>query len=203
MLALYFVILNEVKNLLRADQRQPAHYTLSFWTKWRISSEPTSDNPHWQRIASEEILRCTQDDIERDCHGLFQASQWRWIVCGQRGDASTSLSMTHHSATPREIATSLTALAMTKTLSFWTKWRISSKPTSDNPRWQRIASEEMLRVAQHDIEPAVTKCDAASDKVWGSAIIFAPCALIFHFFCLYLREFIACVRYKYVRMRAQ
>ena len=25
--------------------------------------------------ASLEILRCTQDDIERDCHGLFQASQ--------------------------------------------------------------------------------------------------------------------------------
>mgnify|MGYP003290067143 CR=1 FL=1 len=49
-----YVILNEVKNPLRADKQQRT-----------------------QRIASEEILRFTQDDMlcERDCHGLFQASQ--------------------------------------------------------------------------------------------------------------------------------
>ena len=50
----HFVILNEVKNPLEADKRQRT-----------------------QRIASEEILRVAQDDrvCERDCHGLFQASQ--------------------------------------------------------------------------------------------------------------------------------
>ena len=58
------------------------------------------------------------------------------------------------------------------------------------------ASLEILRCTQDDTEPT-------SDKVWGRATIFAPRALIFHFFCLYLREFIACVRYKYVRIRAQ
>ena len=64
-----YVILNEVKNPLEADKRQRT-----------------------QRIASEEILRFTQDDkqyggrdcrvghallamTERDCRGLFQASQ--------------------------------------------------------------------------------------------------------------------------------
>ena len=49
-----YVILNEVKNPLEADKRQRT-----------------------KRIASEEILRVAQDDrvCERDCHGLFQASQ--------------------------------------------------------------------------------------------------------------------------------
>ena len=54
------------------------------------------------------------------------------------------------------------------------------------------ASLEILRYTQHDTEPAVATRDFSSSR-----------ALIFQFFCLYLREFIACVRYKYVRMRAQ
>ena len=49
-----YVILNEVKNPLKADKQQRT-----------------------QLIACEEILRVAQDDklCERDCHGLFQASQ--------------------------------------------------------------------------------------------------------------------------------
>ena len=51
------VILNEVKNLLKADKRQRARY-----------------------VASKGILRCAQDDIlrDRDYHAELQpSSQWR------------------------------------------------------------------------------------------------------------------------------
>ena len=54
------------------------------------------------------------------------------------------------------------------------------------------ASLEILRYTQDDTEPTAATRDFSALR-----------ALIFHFFCLYLREFIACVRYKYVRMRAQ
>ena len=82
-----FVILNEVKNPIKADKRQR--------TK-RIASEEilrfTQDDKQYvilnevknlkvcETVESNtnlEILRFTQDDslCERDCHGLFQASQ--------------------------------------------------------------------------------------------------------------------------------
>ena len=82
-----YVILNEVKNPLKADKRQRTQ---------RIASEEilrvAQDDRRYvilnevknlkvcemvESSTSLEILRFTQDDrvCERDCHGLFQASQ--------------------------------------------------------------------------------------------------------------------------------
>ena len=52
-------------------------YTLSCWAKSKHLLKADQRQPaliaHSQR---------------GDCHGLFQASQWRWIVCSLRGDPS-------------------------------------------------------------------------------------------------------------------
>ena len=98
MLALYFVILNEVKNL-EVSVAVDGSASLEILRCTQDDIERDCHEPNGSRndedavilnavknlevsvavdrSASLEILRFTQDDIEseRDCHGLFQASQ--------------------------------------------------------------------------------------------------------------------------------
>ena len=84
MLALYSVILNAVKNLLRADHRQPSLIAHN----QRGDASPSLSMTYYERLPYVVILNAVKNLLEAD------QRQPALIAHSQRGDASTSLSMT-------------------------------------------------------------------------------------------------------------
>ena len=91
MLSTRSVILNGVNVAIKPSAKQV--YLLCRGGARSRNSRISSATIHYHRCLWSALRRCfafAQHDIQCDwdCHGLFQASQWRRIACSQRGDPS-------------------------------------------------------------------------------------------------------------------